>query len=46
MSDLARSRRSPLSVIAADPGSGPGQAPESSNSKEFWTPAFAGVTAW
>jgi hypothetical protein len=32
------------SVIPANPGSGPGQAPESIYFKMFWTPAFAGVT--
>ena len=31
-------------VIPANPGSGPGQAPEPSYFKTFWTPAFAGVT--
>jgi len=31
-------------VIPVKPGSGPGQAPESSYLKMFWTPAFAGVT--
>jgi hypothetical protein len=31
-------------VILANPGSGPGQAPESSYFKKFWTPAFTGVT--
>jgi hypothetical protein len=31
-------------LIPANPGSGPGQAPESSYFKKFWTPAFAGVT--
>jgi len=35
----------PLAAIHADPGSGPGQAPESRNTKNFWTPAFAGVTS-
>jgi hypothetical protein len=33
-------------VIPANPGSGPGQAPESSYFKTFWTPAFAGVTVF
>jgi hypothetical protein len=32
-------------VIPANPGSGPGQAPESSYLKIFWTPDFAGVTS-
>jgi len=37
------------SVIPANPGSGPGQAPESSNFKNFktpWTPVFTGVTTF
>jgi len=48
---LAKSRKTSFSVIPADPGSGPGQAPESRNTKKFWTPApvrlggFAWVTA-
>jgi len=33
-----------IPVIPANPGSGPGQGPESSYFKMFWTPAFAGVT--
>jgi len=36
-----------FSVIPADPGSGPGQAPESSVFKWLkiiWTPVFTGVT--
>jgi hypothetical protein len=36
-------------VIPADPGSGPGQAPESSVFeflKPIWTPVFTGVTAF
>jgi len=36
--------KSPFSVIPANPGSSPGQAPESSYFNMFWTPAFAGVT--
>jgi hypothetical protein len=32
-------------VIPANPGSSPGQAPESRKNKHFWTPAFAGVPA-
>jgi len=39
--------KSPFSVIPADPGSRPGQAPESSVSKDSrnaWTPFFNGVT--
>ncbi|MCX5916306.1 MAG: hypothetical protein NTX30_06420 [Deltaproteobacteria bacterium] len=39
-----KSRNSIEFVIPANPGSSPGQAPESSYSKMFWTPAFAGVT--
>jgi hypothetical protein len=38
-----------FSVIPANPGSGPGQAPESSIYKRvqiIWTPAFAGVTTF
>ena len=31
-------------VIPANPGSNPGQAPESIYFKMFWTPAFARVT--
>jgi hypothetical protein len=31
-------------VIPANPGSGPGQAPESSYLKMFWTPVSTGVT--
>jgi hypothetical protein len=33
-----------LIVIPANPGSRPGQAPESRFFAGFWTPAFAGVT--
>ena len=33
-----------LIVISANPGSRPGQAPESRFFSGFWTPAFAGVT--
>jgi len=50
--DPAKSRNSIKFVIPANPGSSPGQAPESSYSlmvprfrgDNFWTPAFAGVT--
>ena len=42
--DLVKSRNSIEFVIPANPGSSPGQAPESSYFKMFWTPAFAGVT--
>ena len=44
--DLVRCPKSRFSVIPADPGSGPGQAPESRDTTDFWTPAFAGVTTW
>jgi hypothetical protein len=44
LDELAKSRNSIEFVIPANPGSGPGQAPESSYFKMFWTPAFAGVT--
>jgi len=53
---IAKSRKSLSSVIPANPGParrtrlwqagrGPGQAPESRKDMQFWTPAFAGVTA-
>jgi hypothetical protein len=42
--DFVKSRNSIEFVIPANPGSSPGQAPESSYFKTFWTPAFAGVT--
>jgi hypothetical protein len=42
--ELVKSRNSIEFVIPANPGSGRGQAPESSYFKMFWTPAFAGVT--
>jgi hypothetical protein len=38
---FVKSRETPFTVIPANPGSGPGQAPESSVSKLlwiFWTP--------
>jgi hypothetical protein len=44
---LVKSGKGPFFVIPADPGSGPGQAPESSIFKELqktWTPFFNGVT--
>jgi hypothetical protein len=41
---FVKSKKMASSVIPANPGSGPGQAPESRNKKPFWTPAFAGVT--
>jgi hypothetical protein len=42
--EFVKSRNSIECVIPATPGSGPGQAPETSYFKTFWTPAFAGVT--
>jgi len=42
--ELVKSRNSIEFVIPANPGSSPGQAPESCYFKMFWTPAFAGVT--
>ncbi len=42
--EFVKSRNSIEFVIPANPGSSPGQAPESSYFKMFWTPAFAGVT--
>jgi len=42
--ELVKSQIATVSVIPANPGSGPGQAPESSYFKTFWTPASAGVT--
>ncbi len=44
LDDLVKSRNFLEYVIPANPGSGPGQAPESSYFKAFWTPAFAGET--
>jgi hypothetical protein len=44
MDEIVRSRNSIKFAIPANPGSGPGQAPESSYFKMFRTPAFAGVT--
>jgi hypothetical protein len=47
--EFVRSRKGPFSVIPANPGSGPGQAPESSIFKELqesWTPFFNGVTTF
>jgi hypothetical protein len=46
---LVKSRKGPFFVIPANPGSGPGQAPESSIFKELqesWTPFFNGVTTF
>jgi hypothetical protein len=42
--ELAKNRNSATHVIPANPGSCPGQAPESRYFIMFWTPAFAGVT--
>jgi hypothetical protein len=44
LDEFVKSKNSMESVIPAAPGSGPGQAPESSDFKMIWTPAFAGVT--
>jgi hypothetical protein len=47
--EAVRSRKTPFSVIPAKPGSGPGQAPESSVYnvlRKVWTPFFNGVTAF
>jgi len=44
-----KGRKAPFSVIPANPGSRPGQAPESSVSEELrnaWTPFFNGVTTF
>jgi hypothetical protein len=45
--DLINSQKRRISVIPANPGSGPGQAPKSSYfqySKISWTPVSTGVT--
>jgi hypothetical protein len=47
--DLVKSLKRRISVIPANPGSGPGQAPESSFFKYFkilWTPVSTGVTTF
>jgi hypothetical protein len=47
--DPVKSPKDLLSVIPANPGSGPGQAPESSYFKELsnlWTPVFTGATTF
>jgi len=47
--DLVKSLKRRISVIPANPGSGPGQAPESSYFKYLkilWTPVFTGVTTF
>ena len=44
---LVKSLKRPFPVIPANPGSGPGQAPESSYFKHLkilWTPVVTGVT--
>jgi len=47
--DLVKSLKKGISVIPANPGSGPGQAPESSYFKYLkilWTPVSTGVTTF
>jgi len=47
--DLVKSLKRRISVIPANPGSGPGQAPESSYFKYLkilWTPVSTGVTTF
>jgi len=47
--DLVKSLKRRISVIPANPGSGPGQAPESSYFKHLkilWTPVSTGVTTF
>src|SRR4030042_4299989 len=47
--DLVKSPKAPHFVIPANPGSGPGQAPESSYFKQLsnlWTPIFIVVTSY
>jgi len=47
--DLVKSLKRHISVIPANPGSGPGQAPESSYFKYLkilWTPVSTGVTTF
>ena len=49
INDLAKNLKRRISVIPANPGSGPGQAPESSYFKYLkilWTPVFTGVTTF
>jgi len=46
---LVKSRKCPRIVIPVNPGSGPGQAPESRDFKalqKHWTPVFTGVTTF
>jgi hypothetical protein len=42
--ELVKNQNSMEFIIPANPGSSPGQAPESSYFKMSWTPACAGVT--
>jgi hypothetical protein len=47
--ELVKSQKVGFPVIPANPGSGPGQAPESSYFKYLkilWTPVFTGVTTF
>ena len=47
--DLVKSQKRPFSVIPANPGSCPGEEPESSSFVELqiiWTPVFTGVTTF
>jgi hypothetical protein len=47
--DLVKSLKRRIPVIPANPGSGPGQAPESSHFKYLkilWTPVSTGVTTF
>jgi hypothetical protein len=47
--DLVKSLKRRITVIPANPGSGPGQAPESSYFKYLkilWTPVSTGVTTF
>jgi len=47
--ELVKSQKCPRIVIPMNPGSGPGQAPESRDFKglqKHWTPVFTGVTTF
>jgi hypothetical protein len=47
--ELVKSQKCPRIVIPVNPGSGPGQAPESRDFKglqKHWTPVFTGVTTF
>jgi hypothetical protein len=47
--EFVKNQRGGVPVIPANPGSGPGQAPESSYFKYLkilWTPVFTGVTTF